>query len=306
MGPDDDLRRIGKLMYNLLVPNGMQRLLAETTPCPLTVSSNDLELPWELMHDHSDFLCVKRPFARMPVGKTYPRQTGWLPPNRTAWNMLLIHSDPYGNLGDSGAEIAEIQQTFNQLPQVNATVLAGDQAIGKHLTRHLSDGRYDLVHYAGHAGFDRVQPDNSFLLLHDEERFPADKIQKVLEGRPVVFLNACDSSRANNEDETASPDGITVQAQGLASAFIYGGAQACVGALWPIFDDSARALAVAFYRSLLARRPVGEALREARGFSRTLHADRLTWAAYALYGDPRFKLREKAPPSHIPAVLDPS
>jgi CHAT domain-containing protein len=302
--PDAELKHIGKLMYNLLVPNGMQRLLEETTPCPLTVSSNDLELPWELMHDQTDFLCVKRPFARMPVGKTYPRHTRWIPPNRTAWNMLLIHSDPYDNLRDSHAEITEIQQIFNGLPQVNATLLDGDQATGRLLTRHLSDGRYDLIHYAGHAGFDLAEPDQSFLLLHGEERFSADRIQKVLDGRPVVFLNACNSSQTNNEDETASTDRIAMQAQGLASAFIYGGAQACVGAMWPIFDDSARALAVAFYQALLARQPVGEALCAARAFSRGKHSDRLTWAAYTLYGDPRFKLREGAPASHVPAIVE--
>ncbi len=305
--PEERLERIGRLMYSLLIPDAMQRLLDET-PCPLTVSSNDLELPWELMHDGNDFLCLKRPFARMPVGKTYPRRTRrMVPSTRTTWNMLLIHSDPDGNLADSATEIAEIQTTLNQLPppvQVKATILDGDQATGENLTRHLSSGHYDLVHYAGHAGFDLARPDQSFLLLHGRQRFSAERIQRVLEGRPIIFLNACDTSRTNNESDTDSASGTVAQAQGLASAFIYGGAQACVGALWPIFDDSARALAVSFYTGLLARQPVGEALCNARELSRTKHSDRLTWAAYALYGDPRYRLREGAPASHVPAIID--
>ncbi|MBA2324092.1 MAG: hypothetical protein H0V92_08835, partial [Pseudonocardiales bacterium] len=63
-------------------------------------------------------------------------------------------------------------------------------------------------------------------------------------------------------------------------------------------------LAVSFYTGLLARQPVGEALCNARELSRTKHSDRLTWAAYALYGDPRYRLREGAPASHVPAIID--
>lgn len=305
--PAEELKLVGKLMYNLLVPNGMQMLLDSAAPRPLTVSSDDLELPWELMHDGTDFLCLRRPFARMPVGRTYPKyQTGWKPQSPDKWNMLLVHSNPYGDLDDSVAEIEEIHKIFNGLDQVNATLLKDDQATGTLLAKHLSKGHYDLIHYAGHAGFDLERPENSFLLLRDKEKFHAETIQNILQGRPVVFLNACDSSRAHNENENTPPNSITVQAQGLASAFIYGGAEACVGALWPIFDDSARAFAVDFYKRLLARQPVGEALRGAREFSRAAHRDRLTWAAYALYGDPRQKLREKAPPSHVPAIVEPA
>ena len=99
--PAERLERIGRLMYSLLIPDAMQRLIDETC-CPLTVISNDLELPWELMHDGEDFLCLKRPFARMPVGQIFPRRTRRIvPPPRAIWNALLVHSDSAGDLGDS-------------------------------------------------------------------------------------------------------------------------------------------------------------------------------------------------------------
>ena len=192
-------------------------------------------------------------------------------------------------------EIAEIEQALRQLPVwVNTHVLQGADATGEELTRHLSSGRYDLIHYAGHAGFDLAlrEPAKSFLLLHNGQRFTAERVQRVLEGRPIVFLNACDTSRSDNEDDSKSTGLIVARAQGLASAFIYGGAQACVGTLWPVFDDSARDLATSFYSQLVARQRVGEALREARRTSHDKHGDRLTWAAYALYGDPLCRLRE--------------
>jgi hypothetical protein len=300
--PAERLERIGRLIYSLLIPDAMQQLIDDIRG-PLTVTSNDLELPWELMHDGNEFLCLQRPFARMPVGQTFPRRTRRrMPPTRAIWNALLVNSDPTGDLSDSRAEITEIERVLGELPVwVNIVKLEGKNANRNELTHHLSSGRYDLIHYAGHAGFDLVDPAKSFLLLHDEQRFSAERVQKVLEGRPIVFLNACDTSRTDNEAPSARQ--IAARAQGLAWAFIYGGAQACVGTLWPVFDDSARDLATTFYsRLVVARRRVGEALCEARAISHDKHGDRLTWAAYALYGDPLCRLREGASAAQAPAA----
>lgn len=302
--PAARLERVGRLMYSLLIPDAMQRLIDETS-CPLTITANDLVLPWELMHDGEEFLCLKRPFARMPVGQTFPRRSRrTVRAPRATWNVLLIHSDPDGDLGDSGVEIDEIQKTLQALPvRVRPEVLSGDRANQDLVTQHLASGQFDLIHYAGHAGFDVKDPTRSFLLLHGKKRFFADRIQRILEGQPIVFLNACDTSQTQNENETASTSGIVARAQGLASAFVYGGAQACIGTMWPVFDDTARNLAASFYTKLLTRQRVGEALCEARATSRKLHTDQLTWAAYALYGDPLYRLREGAPASQVPATL---
>jgi CHAT domain-containing protein len=80
------------------------------------------------------------------------------------------------------------------------------------------------------------------------------------------------------------------KAEGLASAFIYGGARACIGALWPIHDDAAAQFAIEFYRSALDGQTVGEALRLARGEIKERFPDRITWAAFVLYGDPTARL----------------
>jgi CHAT domain-containing protein len=117
-----------------------------------------------------------------------------------------------------------------------------------------------------------------------------------------VFLDACDTSRARNEDggdDDAGAAGVVARAQGLAAAFVYAGAHACVGSLWPVFDDSAQAFAASFYESLFRRDRIGDALSEARCRSRTASTDRLTWASYALYGDPLHRLRDAPrPPAH--------
>lgn len=76
---------------------------------------------------------------------------------------------------------------------------------------------------------------------------------------------------------------------GVASSFITDGAMNYLGSLWPIYDESSRRFAEIFYQQLLAGRTVGEALRQARqdAYARK---DPI-WAAYALFGCPRNRLR---------------
>lgn len=123
-----------------------------------------------------------------------------------------------------------------------------------------------------------------------KEIFFAQKIRRLTEGRPLVFLNACQSGRTANEDQPSRTDYLLEPAEGLASAFLYGGALACIGSLWPIYDKPAAEFALEFYRKALEGYMLGEAMRLARVEIKRQHPDQVTWAAFALYGDATFRL----------------
>ena len=123
------------------------------------------------------------------------------------------------------------------------------------------------------------------------EVFFAQKIRRLLEGRPLVFLNACESGRTANEKRPQEvKQYLQKPAEGLASSFIYGGALGCIGALWPIYDKAAAEFALEFYGRVLEGHMIGEAMRQARVRSREAHPQHITWAAFVLYGDPTFRL----------------
>jgi CHAT domain-containing protein len=175
--------------------------------------------------------------------------------------------------------------------QIEIDVLDREDAQGRKLNEVLRAGTYDVIHYAGHAAFDEKQPDLSGLLLHDKEVFFAQKIRRLLEGRPLVFLNACQSGRTANEKAPQEVEQyLQKPAEGLASSFIYGGALGCIGALWPIYDRPAAEFAVDFYGKVLEGYMIGEAMRRARISIRDRYANQITWAAFVLYGDPTFRL----------------
>lgn len=294
----DLLEDIGDLMYRLVVPETMQRFLTETKSS-LTIRTNDIELPWELMRIQTErggreFLCLDRPVARMPTGRAFPRRETTIErPEGRLLRFLLIYSDPDKDYPLTAAkkEVKQIKDELGDQVEVMDTWEA-EKVTGKALNRILRAGEYDVIHYAGHAAFDRDKPDLSGLLLWNKEVFFAQKARRLLEGRPLVFVNACESGRTANEDapEQLVEGALQRPAEGILSSFIYGGAAACVGSIWPVYDQSAREFAVAFYRRVLEGLMVGEALRLTRRDIRAKYPKQVTWASYVLYGDPTARL----------------
>jgi len=166
----------------------------------------------------------------------------------------------------------------------------GDEVTGLKLHRALASGRYDVIHYSGHAYFNLQNPDESGLLLAGQNVFIAQTIQRTLRGRPLILLNACESGREMMRDGEVSY--TASETEGLASSFIRGGALGILGTLWPIFDEGAAEFAATFYDGLLSGKALGEAVRLARLQLRKSHPHDVTWASFVLYGDPTLTVLE--------------
>ncbi|HEX8247017.1 MAG TPA: CHAT domain-containing protein, partial [Pyrinomonadaceae bacterium] len=228
----------------------------------------------------------------MPMGHAFPRTPQPIRP-KTKLRFLLIYSDPKENLPGARQEVGIIEKSLNDKwhDYIEVETIQRKDASGRKLNEILRKGSFDVIHYAGHAYFDRNDADLSGLLLHDDEHFLAQKIRRLTEGRPLVFLNACESAQTANEKKL-DPEHLYLQkpAEGLASAFIYGGALGCIGSLWSIYDAPAAYFAVSFYNYVLMGHMIGEAMRLARREIKEKYPNQITWAAFVLYGDPTFRL----------------
>jgi hypothetical protein len=298
---NDLVKHVGDFMYRIFMSHQMQDYL-NASPCSLTVTTNDLMLPWELMSyqdrnepDVDKFLCLERPIARMPMGRYFPRHHREHPDD--VLRFLLIYADPYyanekKRLKAAKHEVDKIEYELKAKwgKQVEIVKITEAEVTGRALNKVMREGNFKVIHFAGHAFFDKEDSDLSSLLLDGEEQFLAQKVQRLLEGRPLVFLNACESGTTANEKEPQTIGYMQEHAEGLASAFIYGGARGCVGSLWPIYDEPAADFAVHFYNNVVRGYMIGEALRLARRAIKLKHNDQITWAAYVLYGDPTLRL----------------
>lgn len=292
------LATLGEFMFRMVIPDQMRDSL-RNEECSFSITTNDLDLPWELINfdrpdaDEPSYLCLERCISRVPLGQVFPQS----PPRRPLKadykrRMLLVHSDPEGNLPAAAAEIDTIANAL--AGQVELVRVDPPDATNAKLNAILMGRPFDFLHYAGHAYFDNESPDQSGLQLKDG-RLTAEKIRLLSKGGSLVFLNACESGMVARDDAPQTVSYLLTNPKpvvGLASAFVYSGALGCVGSLWPIYDKPAADLAVNFYRNILAGEPTGEALRRARAHIRDAYPREITWASYVLYGDPTFRLTE--------------
>jgi CHAT domain-containing protein len=141
----------------------------------------------------------------------------------------------------------------------NPTVLTDKQATKATLLE--AGGKCDLLHIATHGYADPEYPEFSGLLLAGEGETPYDTLtaQEVylwsLKAR-LVTLSACQTAMG----KTVEGEGM----MGLTRAFIYAGAQDVLCTLWPVADESTKALMTAFYENLKKDQPIEEALRNAQ------------------------------------------
>ena len=298
-----DLQDMGSVLYKLLIPDRMKEELVRNEGAQLTITTNDLELPWELMFDgepgaSGDFIALQRPFSRMPVGRSRGRRAVPLDARRDKRRVALIGSTGQPELTAVRTEIEGIRRGLEALGSTErveiVSLMTGTETAptGSDFRKVLLADDFDIVHYAGHAAFDPNRPDQSGLLLDDGEVCFAQKIQRLLGGQPLVFLNACESARLTETTDRPPPEGTYEgdPRQGLASAFVYGGALACIGATWPVTDRVAADYAVSFYQQVLEGRPLGQAMLQARLDTAARYPADLSWAAFVLYGDPSYQL----------------
>lgn len=277
---------IGDELYDLVFPPVIKSYL-ERVRCSITISTNDLDLPLELLHlgDARSFLSLDRPISRMPLGTSAERsyRTPRRSSRRPNLRFLLIGANGRNDLPSVPGEIKrikdELTKAFDDTVEVDVP-----PATKQSLYEAIRSGNYHVIHYAGHGEYDPDQPARSSLVL-DDGVLRAGTIENTLRGNPVVFLNGCKTTAATRAERNS-----VAPAEGLSAAFIYGGALGCIGNAWPVHDTVAAEFAVHFYKHLVAGDTLGKAMLRARREIFKDHQTRLTWAGFVLFGNPLFRM----------------
>jgi CHAT domain-containing protein len=244
--------------------------------CALTISTNDLDLPLELLDRGArSFLSLECPISRMPLGTSTDRgyRTQRQSTRKPNVRFLLI--------GASSPDLpnvrSEIEKLKTQLKRAfRETVVVDDPpATYRELCKAITSGDYHVIHFAGHAEYHSRDPAQSKLILDDGDSLSAEEIEQMLHG--------CKTT-ANERKELNS----IAPAEGLAAAFIYGGALGCIGNTWSVHDKHAADFAASFYEHFIAGHTLGKAMLLAR--QAMSGQNRLTWAGFVLFGNPLFRM----------------
>jgi hypothetical protein len=280
------LLELGQFGYRLLIPRQVAEYLQavpELTHLWFEVDESLLDVPWELMSAQGEFLCMSYAMGRrLLTGEQYAlqvrRKAG--PEN---FRILLI-GNPSEDLPLAERETDVLYAELCKMQRTDVTKRVGSEIGKRDFLTALGDG-FDVIHYAGHAMYDRKEPDKSSLRFKDGFCYAYEIRQFLRENAPlVVFMNACSSAREGvaAKYETAIPS--------LARAFLYCGVSSYVGSMWPVHDASAAKFAALFYRWLIDGCTIGDAMRRSRiDIYRNGADEEVSWSSFILYGDPEFR-----------------
>jgi CHAT domain-containing protein len=180
--------------------------------------------------------------------------TGNRPPGNKVPISMLVIADPTLDLQYAQSE----SQTVSGFAHGNCIVLAGANATKKDVQGQMQ--KHTHHHYACHGLYDRCEPDESALVLANEERLSVRDIMQSggLAHVELAFLSAC---RTGIVDIECAPEEFL----GLPAAFIGAGANNVIATRWSVASEAMQQLAACFYREHLEfGREVHVALRNAQ------------------------------------------
>jgi hypothetical protein len=291
----EKLPEFGQQLAKLVLPADVAAVL-KSMPDRHVVVVHDApasRIPWETLCIDGWSPAVEGGMSRKYIADNLS-VAKWLEGRRADKDLnLLLVVNPTQDLPGAQEEGKRIRSLFANQPSVEIDELQGPAANRSALLTAFQSGRYDVVHYAGHAFFDAANPARSGILCHGKEVLSGADLAGLSQLPALVFFNACEAARIRKPVDRKKRDlDVAKRVQrniGFAEAFLRGGVANYVGTYWPVGDSAAKEFADTFYTALLNGESVGKALLAGRGKVKNLPS--VDWADYVHYGSFDFTLK---------------
>ena len=282
-----EFKKNAQFLYDILLTRQIKNQLSSLGSVNLILSLDQrlITIPWELLFDGKDFLCLKFNLSR----SIQMQNPEIMPEYRSiqAKPRMLVLANPTGDLKSAYQEGVYIKNYLVKKDKIKVDFKSQD-IDSNYLRQNLRE--YDIVHFAGHCEYDTANSGDSAWVLSDGE-FSAREflaLGQSISFPSIIFANACQSAHSANsllDSQTQS------NVFGFAQAFLFAGVRHYLGSFWRIEDDFSWEFAEEFYNQLVNSKPIAEAVRLARlRLFRKYGISAVAWAGYVLYGDPAFVL----------------
>lgn len=304
--PGERLMTDGRDLRVALIPQAiMDHVRSMYQDCNLILSLDKrlAYIPWELIYDDE----LQRFLCQLPLGRQVREEyssfrRGYGDAKDDEIDMLIV-ANPTGDLPQAEEEGRRLKAMIDHsLPRIKADLWERGQVRegstkSRDLISRLNTGRYEILHYSGHACFDEVDPKRSAWIvdLQTQEKIEAFRFENTPRPPVLVFDNACESGRFQTPGRRN-----TEIAFGLAEGFIKSGVNLYLGTTWEVDDEAASVFAQALYQRMVGDTSTelgtgGSDLGEAMVLARNQVLNQFgfaepTWASYVLYGTPSFRV----------------
>ncbi len=293
-----ELTKIGQLLWDHLLSVSVRNRLksAQISDLVLSIDEDLINIPWELLYDGSNFLCLNFNLGRVVRTKSEPNPVRYRSFSGIA--KMLVMANPTNDLKSAYLEGINIRNQFDRRRNKVHIDFKSTSIDKLYVKKNLCD--YDMVHFAGHCEYELDNPEVSGWTLSDG-RFTAADIMAMgstVSLPSLIFSNACHS--AKNTEDFLSED-YQKENYSLSSAFLFSGVRHYIGSIRRLEDDMSFRFAREFYAQLISGKSVGECIRAGRlNLIKEHGISNIAWASYLLYGDPNFtlfkaKIKEQAP-----------
>ncbi|MBD2563135.1 MULTISPECIES: CHAT domain-containing protein [Nostoc] len=261
----EDYAKTGQALYNWL--DGSDRIFQsaisqhkrEGIVLAIAATEKLAHLPWEILHDSTDFLLNRRPFPIIPIRWVKDDDSKQLTPEdqpaNRALNVLFMATSPLRIEPelDFEAEEAKILAATKRQP---LSLIVEESGCLKELGYLVDDNEknyFDVIHLTGHATFRDEEP--RFITeteLGEAEYSSAEDIATELQFQlpKLIFLSGCNTGYSGDAGGVPS----------MAEALLKQGATAVIGWGQRVLDTDAIATAAVLYQELSAGKTLTEAI----------------------------------------------
>ena len=287
------LAGFGETLAGMILPDDVIAVLDAMRDHHLVVvhDATAAKIPWETLCINGWFPAAGKGLSRRYAAEHLP-VARWSEPQRHDGTLdVLLVVNPTEDLPGAAAEGRRLRRVLGDDRGVRITVIEGEAATRERLLAEFRSGRYDVVHYAGHAFFDAEQPARSGLVCAGQTVLGGRDLAGLGDLPTLVFFNACEAGRVRGQGSNRGPTIETRVARnvGLAESFLQGGVANYLGTYWPVGDSAAELFSTTFYTSLVEHAALGSALGSARDAVRATGS--VDWADYIHYGSYDFVLK---------------
>lgn len=292
-----DIQSFGRQFTDLVLPAEICSVLESLKDHHLVVV-HDLataRIPWETLTVKDWSAAVSGGLSRRYLADHLPIAT-WLQERRAEPSLkLLLVVNPLGDLAGAEEEGDRILQLAGATAGIDVTQLRQKDASKAAILSALRTGKYDCIHYAGHAFFDPQGPARSGLVCAGQEVLSGADLTGISNLPFLVFFNACEAARLRGRPAPPTkPASVQVEhSSGVAEALMRGGIANYMSTYWPVGDKAAETFSSTFYKNVLAGSALGSAVLDGR--KAVLQLGDRDWADYVLYGSFDFVLKQKQP-----------
>lgn len=270
-------KEVGQAAFSLYLPVFTQDFLRRENG-PIRIITDVSDIPWELLHDGTEYLCMSHPMTRTPLLMESPRVF----PQLQAPFYALVIGNPTGDIPEAARE-AEAVSAFLEKRGLFVETYIGNAASAQRLAIQLATRRYQMIHFAGHGYSDERNPASRGLALADTV-FLAAEFARILTSQVLFLFNLFGGQHAESRTSHSNFGGELLNS--LASTALLGGAKGCLGPMWSTDDNVRIEFALKFYDLILKGVSMGEAVMQTRQQIRRDFSDSEVWANWVAYGDP--------------------